>query len=150
MSYVEKSLGSDEEIKHIFKLHWFSTVSIYFFWIAATVFAAVFLTPGDEFYAGIVLCGFLGLPFVVYFHLRLINIEYAVTSKRVILKTGIIARKTREQLLVKVETVAVKQGILERIFGYGNVQITGTGASILIFKGIDMPLEAKKKIEELL
>jgi hypothetical protein len=53
-------------------------------------------------------------------------------------------------LLSKVETIEIKQGIWGRILGYGNVQLTGTGNSNLIFKTIYSPMKVKRNIESLL
>lgn len=143
MSYVEKSLGEGEELKHRFGFHWFINVNIYGFHLL--MFLLVFIA----FFGFGPFSFLLLIPSVIY-HLGIINTEHAVTSKRVIYKTGIIARKTEEQMLPKVETVEVSQGILGRMLGYGNVKVTGTGASFVLFKNIDDPIDVKKKIETLL
>ena len=56
----------------------------------------------------------IGLPALI----GLIFTEYGVTSKRVVLKKGFIARKTEEMKNAKVETVEISQGILGRITAY--------------------------------
>ena len=40
-------------------------------------------------------------------------------------------------------------GILGRIFGYGDVKITGTGMSDLVFDKVDKPEEVKNQIDSL-
>ena len=52
--------------------------------------------------------------------------------------------------LNRVETVEVEQSILGRILGYGNVKLTGTGSSFVIFKFVEDPLEVRKIITETL
>jgi uncharacterized membrane protein YdbT with pleckstrin-like domain len=74
--------------------------------------------------------------------------EFGVTNKRVILKAGFIRRSTVETLISKVEGVAVDQGILGRLFGYGAVSVTGTGGTKGAFSKIASPLEFRKKIQE--
>lgn len=73
--------------------------------------------------------------------------EMAVTSRRLILKRGLIRRDTSEMPLNRVESVNIRQGILGRIFGFGDVIATGTGDSALAFSGIDAPLDFKKAID---
>jgi uncharacterized membrane protein YdbT with pleckstrin-like domain len=54
--------------------------------------------------------------------------EIAVTDLRVIYKTGLLTRLTDEMPLGKVENIEITQSIFGRIFGYGNVDVQGTGA----------------------
>jgi len=49
--------------------------------------------------------------------------------------------------LSKVETVEIKQGILGRILGYGDVVVTGTGISNVVFSRVASPLKVKKAID---
>ena len=144
MSYVSKSLADGETIKHVFKLHWFVWAFVCFVWILC-----VSLTL-SSFYMGGGLLNLLWIVLASFVHLHYYNIECAVTTKRVIFKKGIISRKTEEQLLKKVETVSVKQGVIGRILGFGTVQVTGTGSNSVSLPKIDDPLNVKKSIEELL
>jgi len=74
--------------------------------------------------------------------------EFAITNKRVIIKTGLISRKTLEMNLSKIETVAVDQSILGRILGYGKITVIGTGGTRESFRKIQKPLEFRKKFQE--
>ncbi len=143
MSYIENSLGKDEEIKHLFEFHWFININIAIRYIIFGLMAYGFFSA-----LGFFSLTFLSIP--VIYHLGYITTEMGATNKRVILKKGIIARKTEEQILANVETIAVNQGILGRIFGFGDVIITGTGASWMIFNQLDDPIKVKKAIEILL
>ncbi len=131
MSYIDDSLSDGEKIAGRFKLHWFAWVPMWF-WIAL---------------------GFptLGLTWLValYEFLRLRFTEQGVTNKRVILKTGIISRKTEEMKLSSIETVELDQGLWGRIFGFGNLKVTGRGISDLMFKGVDDPMAVKRQIESI-
>jgi uncharacterized membrane protein YdbT with pleckstrin-like domain len=55
--------------------------------------------------------------------------EYAVTNKRIIKKTGLISRKTKEIYLSHVESISIDQGILGRILNFGTIVIIGTGGT---------------------
>ena len=74
--------------------------------------------------------------------------EFAVTNRRVILKTGFIHNKTAEMFLSKVESVGVDQTLLGRIFGYGSIELRGTGGSLEPFSNISRPLEFRRQIQE--
>ena len=79
----------------------------------------------------------------------MLTYDYAITNKRVIAKSGLIKRDVMEIRLGKVESVDVKQSILGRIFGYGDVVLTGTG-SPLVLNFIGKPRSVKNEIDELL
>ncbi len=129
MSYIEQSLSTNEKIEHIFQLHWFV-------WIPVVIW----------FILGLLTMG-VTLPIALYLFLRIKFLEQGVTNKRVILKSGIISRKTEEMKLTSIETVEIDQGILGRIFGFGTVKITGRGISNVLLKNIDDPMSVKRQIE---
>ena len=58
-----------------------------------------------------------------------------------------LRRRTVEMLNSKVEAVAVNQGILGRILGYGNIIVTGTGGTNEAFNGISSPLEFRRAVQ---
>ena len=74
--------------------------------------------------------------------------EFVITNKRVIIKTGFIARKTLELNLTKIESVGVDQSILGRLLGYGRIIINGTGGTRESFFKINDPLNFRKKFQE--
>lgn len=129
MSYIEESLSSGENIEGIFKFHWFVRIPLTL-WIIL----------------GIPTLG-LTLLLALYEYLRLKYTEQGITSKRIILKTGIISRKSQEIKLKAIETVEIDQGILGRIFGFGSIKVTGQGISDLIFKNVADPMSVKRQIE---
>jgi uncharacterized membrane protein YdbT with pleckstrin-like domain len=55
--------------------------------------------------------------------------EFGITNKRLIIKTGILSRRTLELNLSKIESVNVNQSILGRILGYGSIGVIGTGGT---------------------
>jgi uncharacterized membrane protein YdbT with pleckstrin-like domain len=73
--------------------------------------------------------------------------EVALTTKRVIVKKGVLSRRTDEMKLSKVENVELKQSIMGRILGYGEIVVSGTGSGKVTMSKIANPLEVKKKIE---
>jgi uncharacterized membrane protein YdbT with pleckstrin-like domain len=131
MSYIDESLSSGEQVEALFKLHWFARVPMVLWMIL-----------------GIPTLG-LTLFIALYEFLRLKYTEQGVTNKRVIFKTGIISRKTSEMTLKSVETVEIHQGIFGRLFGFGDIKVTGRGISDVIFKGLADPMSAKRQIESI-
>jgi len=72
--------------------------------------------------------------------------EFAVTTKRVIIKVGVFRRRTLELLLRQVEAISVEQSVLGRMLGYGSVTLTGTGGVREVFHNISSPLEFRRQI----
>jgi uncharacterized membrane protein YdbT with pleckstrin-like domain len=129
MSYIDDSLSQGEKVEALFRLHWFAWVPM---WIWIVLGFPTF-----------------GLTWLIalYEFLRLKFIEQGVTNKRVILKRGIVSRKSEEMKLTSIETVEIDQGVLGRIFGFGTVKVTGRGISDVVYKGIDDPMAVKRRIE---
>jgi len=86
------------------------------------------------------------LPFI---YIKYKTSEYVVTDQRVIIKTGLLNKKSSEILLKKVESVYIEQGIIRRMFNYGLVTITGVGGISAPFDLlIDDPFVFKEHVEE--
>ena len=96
-SYVESSLVPDEHVAYAAKLHWIIYVPHIILMFLVVGLFTIFI------------------PIV-----RQLTTEMVITNKRIIIKIGWISRKTLEMNLSKIETVAVDQNILGRIFGVRN------------------------------
>lgn len=131
MSYIEESLSTDERVEGLFKLHWV-------IWIPMVIWLIL----------GIITFGVTWL-LAIYEFLKIRSIEAGVTNKRVILKNGIISRRTEEMKLSSIETVEIQQGVIGRILGLGTVKVTGRGISELLFRRISDPLAVKRQIESI-
>jgi uncharacterized membrane protein YdbT with pleckstrin-like domain len=129
MSYIEESLSAGEKIEGLFRLHWLAWAPMVG-WIILG-----FVTFG------------ITLIFALYEFLRLRFLEQGVTNKRVILKKGIISRRTDEMKLTSIETVEIDQGVIGRMLGFGKVRLTGRGTSDFVFRNIDDPMSVKRQIE---
>jgi uncharacterized membrane protein YdbT with pleckstrin-like domain len=75
--------------------------------------------------------------------------EFGITNKRVIVKTGLIARETLEMNLSKIESVNVDQSVMGRILGFGTITIIGTGGTREEFSRIANPIKFKRCFQEL-
>lgn len=65
--------------------------------------------------------------------------EFAVTNKRVVVKTGMLHRRSTETMLRQVEGITVDQGIFARMLDYGTIVIEGTGSDRVPYEGIAHP-----------
>lgn len=117
---VNNHLIRDESVVYETRLHW-----------------VIFLTLKSLFTLGI-------LPLLQ----RKLS-EFVITNRRVIIKTGFIARSTFEMNLSKIESVNVDQNIPGRIFNYGSITIIGTGGTKETFHNISRPLNFRKAFQEL-
>ena len=132
--YVEKIFTDDEKILQVAQLHWVTRVvpiSCLILGLATLVFGI-----------GV---GFLA--FAVYYHLKNKTTEMVVTNKRVINKSGIISVHLGELRNIKVESVRLHQSIWGRIFGYGNIEFTGTGTTAVVFATVAMPTKTMSRIK---
>ena len=84
----------------------------------------------------------------IYPFIKMKTDEFAITNKRIIVKTGFLSRKTLEMNLSKIESVNVDQSILARILGFGTITIIGTGGTREMFPAINNPIEFRKKFQE--
>jgi len=141
MSYVDNSLIPDEQVvfrARLNKIIFLPPVLL----LAISIWLFSYGVPlgGESVLAVAVLWGLV--KYVDY-----ASSEFAVTNKRVIIKVGVLRRRTVEMLNTKVEAVSVNQGILGRIFGYGNIVVTGTGGTNEPFNGISSPREFRRAVQ---
>lgn len=73
--------------------------------------------------------------------------ELVITDRRVLIKVGFIQRHTFEMFISKIESVAVFQSMMGRLFNYGTVEIRGTGGSSESFATIAAPLPFRDAIQ---
>lgn len=85
--------------------------------------------------------------FILYLYLTYIFTEYCITDKRLLKKTGFITRNVKEINLNSVETVAVNEGIIDRIFKTGSIIATGRGTQKISFNYIDNPTQVRELIK---
>jgi uncharacterized membrane protein YdbT with pleckstrin-like domain len=74
--------------------------------------------------------------------------EMAVTNKRVVIKVGLVTRRTFELLLSKVESIGVEEGPLGRALGYGSVVVRGTGGTPEPLRRVENPLEFRRQVQQ--
>jgi uncharacterized membrane protein YdbT with pleckstrin-like domain len=66
--------------------------------------------------------------------------QFAVTNKRVVVKTGFLHSRSTETMLRQVEGITVDQGIFGKIFDFGTIVIEGTGSDRVPYSRIADPM----------
>ena len=151
MAYYTKVLQPDETVKVIGRLHWSIYLRAIFVLLIAlgVLLGSNWLSDPDlQRYALIAggVVGVLGLLLLLRAWMRRLATEIVVTDRRVILNRGLLRRHTMEMNMTKIEMVDVKQSVWGRIWGYGKVEIHGTGADIEPLDGIGSPLLIRNAI----
>src|SRR5438045_1496677 len=105
MGYIDEHLLSGERVRYRTTQHW-----------------AMLIAPGLFCLLGLLAfkLWWLLLIGIVWFGAQWLvrsSSEFAVTNKRVIIKVGLVRRRSVETLLTKVEGIGVDQGIFGRMFG---------------------------------
>jgi len=156
MSYVDQNLETGEVVRYRTKLHWAiligPMVALVIVGIPGLVMMIMAMTSNDMENAstvGVSGALLLAIPVIALLVviLKRATSEFAVTSKRVIIKVGAISTKTFELFLNKIESVGVNQDLLGRLFGYGTIIVRGTGGGLEPFKCIVDPLEFRRQVQ---
>ena len=147
MSYLDDHLLTGERIVYRAKLHWtifLTAIVVVLLGIGLGILLQL-VQPAYS-YVGLALAG-VGLLLAIGPAIRYLSSEFAVTDKRVFGKVGFVERESDETLLSKVEAIAIDQGVIGRILGFGTVTITGTGGTQESFPRISEPLEFRRQIQ---
>lgn len=149
MSYIKKNLHPDERVVLIGRPHWIV-------YKRAFGFAALALAPvaGGFYYddmsrifwaLAFLLLGLAGRAAIGAWWQRF-TVVVAVTNLRVIKMTGFIKIHTIEMAAHMIEAVHVRQSIIERIIGCGDIYIHGNGGGVETLQRFGNPMEIRKAI----
>lgn len=145
MGYLQNNLTQGENIVYQANIHWFIFVRPALLLCFGYLFYSAFET-GFIHWAGIILLVLGLLSSIERLSLKIGSL-YAVTSKRVILKSGIIKRDALELILSKCEGIRINQGIWGRITGFGTIIIT-TGGATNSYRFVSDPIKLKNTVNE--
>ncbi len=156
MGYVEKNLVAGEEVLLRPRYHWIRFAPASVLVLLGLVVAALGLSAGPAAgaAAGPEVRNVLEAAGVIAVALGLVAAlrrwfvdsfdEFAVTSFRVICKTGILERSVRQVPLEKVQDVTVRSTLGGRWLSYGDVEIQTAGSdSTIVFPRILHPEELR-------
>ena len=159
MSYVESNLVPGEAVIYQPRLHWIvmlghvvlgcllfglSGVLLYYA-LSQTGIQSGKLHIMEGGGVGLLVCGVVAILLGM---VRRNATEMAVTSRRVVIKTGLASRKTIEMLLNKVESIEVSETAFGRMLGYGTIVVIGTGGTPEPFHKVAHPLEFRSQVQQ--
>lgn len=127
---------------------------LWFLWVPALVFLWFKLPAGipKTEITRWVFAALAGLPvlFILWsLMVAMLSTRYRLTTHRLFRSTGILSREYNEIELVRVDDVAVRQNIIQRIFNVGVVTVIAPHDQTeprLELEGIENPIEVKEMI----
>ena len=143
MGYIEANLLPGETVVQRARLHW-----IVFLKAAAVLLLGLGLLYFDPKLIGLIVMA-VGVVMALPPWISRVSSEFGVTSKRVIIKVGVIQRRTLELLIRQVEAISVDQSLTGRMLNYGTITLTGTGGVKETFHNISHPQEFRRSIQSL-
>jgi Bacterial PH domain len=160
MSYIDANLISGESVVYQTRLHWI--VMLRHIVLGILLFAACgallsfFLLNRPRFAdntrhlmeGGAAALFAAGVIAILAGIVRRNATEVALTTRRVVVKQGLVSRQTIEILLNKVEAIEVSEPTLGRMLGYGSVTVIGTGGTSEPFHRIAHPLKFRSEVQQ--
>jgi uncharacterized membrane protein YdbT with pleckstrin-like domain len=158
VGYIETNLVAGEKVLFKTRLHWIVMVRSFLLGLllaagglASLIANYYFDLEGGRRQAmligGIALVVLGGIS-IAYGFVRRNATEVGVTNLRVLIKTGLMKRRSIEVLLSKVESIGVNEGAFGRMLGYGSVIIRGTGGTNETFEKISHPNDFRRQVQQ--
>lgn len=144
MLYTQKTLLPEEKILYYTKPHYIVFYPI-ILWLILTI--GFFTSNYKSFLIGPLLL-LMSLLSCINGLINYYCSEYAITTKRILVKVGFIRRRSLEIFLDRIESIYVEQSIIGRIFGYGSVIVVGIGSTKDPFLYIPNPIEFRNRVQQ--
>jgi hypothetical protein len=159
MSYIDATLVPGERVVYETRLHWVVMLGHILFALVMVIagvglFVYLRMQTGLDMNLVRILIGLAALLAVTGVAAFIVGMarrnatEMAVTTRRVVIKIGLAARKTIEMLLNKVETIEVSETTGGRMLGYGTIVIIGTGGTSEPFHKMAHPLQFRSQVQQ--
>jgi uncharacterized membrane protein YdbT with pleckstrin-like domain len=156
MAYPAKLLATGERIEFEMRPHWRSLVTpslVLVLTVAVTTFLLYVMPDGDVGrYLTYALLTVSLLSILVYFVKPLLGwltTQYVFTDRRIITRTGIIARSGRDMALSKVNDVSFDYNVLERILNCGTLKVSSASDDDLVIDNMPHVEEIQREIYRL-
>lgn len=111
------------------------------------------LRPSAKAFLGQIILGIILIPVFLIGIIILLNVwyhvatlRYRLTSQRLFVQKGLIAKHLEELELFRVKDITLHQGILQRILGFGSITVLSTDDSNphIELIGINQPMKIKE------
>ncbi len=136
MGYPKKLLADDENIVYELRPHWRALVMpvvVFLLTLGVGSYLLASLSDSDSATASwgrwlvvvaalVLLVAWVVRPFVFWY-----STQYVFTDHRIIVRTGIIARKGRDMPLSRVNDVSFSHSFIERFLNCGTLQVESAG-----------------------
>ena len=83
---------------------------------------------------------------ILHAYVKLVTTRIVVTNRRVVYRTGLIARRTLEMNKEKIESIDVSQSIPGRLLDFGSVTVKGTGGGIEAIHNVAAPFALRNNV----
>lgn len=111
--------------------------------LALALYSPLFRSPS------LLLAGIMGLWFIsTYFIYQFSSLT--IKSSQLVLRKGFFTRFTTNIPVDKIESIDIRQSLAGSLFGYGDLEITGTGGTREIMTTISKPLTCRRHIEQII
>jgi Predicted membrane protein len=162
MTYLDETLFAGEELVHVGRFHWtydFRAFSWLILPMILGIALAFYLPPHIGGFVPIgydpkYVAGGLAVIMILYGFFRFLvmmlvkkNTEMVVTNRRLIFKRGIVARRTDEVNIDRIEGCNVFQSFWGRILGFGVVVVRGTGIGEIVLPTMEEPLQFRRAVD---
>jgi len=158
MGYVKTTLAPGEEYLYRAKFNWTYDLQTWCWfalgllptalWVYGFTLAYMAYEPfggAFMFFNGAALA--LAIVILITRYVHKWTTVIAITSVRLIMKTGMVARNSHEVSLDKIEEVLMHQSFIGRLLGFGVLTIRGTGIAVIEFPVLARPMEIRREIE---
>lgn len=150
MSYIERTLAESEFVVARAKFHWSRYFPALLSLIpggAVLAYAASYDPPSQAgvWFGSLAMAP--GLGFLVWRWIEARSLEIGVTNFRLVVKEGIVDRRTREIGLHLIEELEVRQSPLGRLYNFGSLCIKTDPADVIVTPSIAAPVEFRRAID---
>ena len=149
MKYIESTLVPHEHVLCAGRLHWIiyaSPVLVIIFGYLLFIFGLA--NGGAAAFYGAALF-ILGAASLIAAWVKRVTTEIAVTTRRFAVKRGLVDRRVMEIGAGQLESVAIQQSIVGRLFDYGTLIVSGTGSHLDPVEIVAEPLALRQALDTL-
>lgn len=134
MGFPAKLLGPDEHLVLVLRRHakvLFWPAVLLLVTVPAATSAAALVPPGEvrPYARGfiVVLAASVVLRWVIWPFLRWWHTIYAVTDRRLVIRSGVFSRSGHDMPLSRLNDVSFSHGVIGRMLGYGTLMVESAG-----------------------
>jgi len=134
MAYPTKLLAADETLVHDLHPHWKALISplvTLVLVLGVGAFLAARMPAGERQGLGRLAVLVVGLLLLAFYtvrpFLRWITTHFVITDRRVLVRTGILARTGRDIPLSRINDITFSHSFLERLLGCGTLVVESAG-----------------------